>query len=250
MLVLLTACGVETAAQAVNPVSEVTAEEMTEKTDMGFHAPRGAEDVRFYVIAGDPAAAQVTFTLDGKAYTYRAVNAVMDAGALSGVHFGKANAGKIMVFKAEADILTEEKTAVLYLLDKVPGISHSLTCMDCDDPNELALVAAEIFMRVWDDVPEMVGIFKDDNFDDVILNEVGDLYTATVGIYRLTTMDGTGVLTEDGIDLTLTDPSGGTMCATFNRNRGGTYTLTITDSTWSLLETGTSFQGFWKDSTG
>lgn len=257
LVVLLAGCGMrsaqaaESTARVVNPVSEVTAEEMTQKTGMGFHAPRGAEKIRYYVLDGQPAVAQVIFTLDGKEYTYRAAEAEMDAAALSGVYFGSPTESEIMVVKAKAKLLTEGKTAVLYLLDAVPGISHALTCTDCDDPIDMTGILADVFVPLWDDVPEFVGIFKDDNGNDVILNESeNQSCTATVSILRLTEMEGTGALTENGMELTLTDPNGGTMLASFARSRTGTYTLTITNSKWSLLETGTAFEGFWKDSAG
>lgn len=252
--ILLTGCGVnQTAAgaQVVNPVTEVSAREMTERTELVLNTPRKAENVHYYVISGEPEIAQVTFVLNGKEYTYRSVAAKMDAAALSGIYFGKCTESEVSVVKAKATLLTEGKTAVLYLLDAVPSISYTLSCNDCEDPAILALIAVELLAPVEEGIAGMVGIFKDDNENDVMLTESPNLqFYATVGLYRLASMDGTAVLTDDGVDMTLTDPSGGTMRATFLHNPDGFYTLTITDSTWSLLETGTAFEGFLKDSAG
>lgn len=150
VMLLLTACGTKPAAtepapQIANPVSEVTSEEMTQKTGVVLHAPEGAENVRFFTIDGQPMIAQVTFELDGTAYTHRAAATQMDATALSGVYFGKADEAPAQVSYIEGKLLTEGKTAVLYWEDVVPGISYSLACTDCADPAALQPMAEGIF---------------------------------------------------------------------------------------------------------
>lgn len=150
VMLLLTACGTKPAApepapQIANPVSEVTSEEMTQKTGVALNAPEGAENVCFYTIDGQPMIAQVTFELDGAAYTYRAAATQMDATALSGVYFGKADEAPAQVSYTEGKLLTEGKTAVLYWEDVVPGVSYSLSCTDCADPAALQQIAETVF---------------------------------------------------------------------------------------------------------
>lgn len=160
MMLLLTACSskpaatepaAEASAQIANPVSEVTAEEMTQQTGLVLDACDSAENIRFFVINGQPKVAQVDFDLNGKAYTYRAAATQMDATALSGIYFGSCTESSAQVSYNEGKLLTEDKTAVLYWEDVVPGISYTLTCTDCDDPAVLQEIAEAVFVPAQGD---------------------------------------------------------------------------------------------------
>ncbi len=67
-------------------------------------------------------------------------------------------------------------------------------------------------------------------------------YAVQIGVYRLASFtDGVGELTADGMTFTATDPSDGTISGTITVS-DGVATVTFTDSTWGLLESGTSFE--------
>lgn len=237
--------------QMVNPVSEVTFDEMVQTTGVTLGIPGGAEDVRCFVIGNDPAIAQVFFRKDGRAYTLRGVDAMLDATRLSGVYFGSPSESNVEVAGAEAALLSEGSTAVLYLTDADSDLTYTLSCEECEDPALLPQIAAEIFTPGEDGPDDMIGTFADENFDDVTLAEAGDgSITAIVGIYRLSTFEGTGAMNEGTMELTLVDPNGGDLYATFAPAGDGTYTLTFTHSTWPLLESGTVLEGFSRDSVG
>lgn len=78
LLLLCAACSGTPAAEdelqtVVNPVHECTAEELTAQTGITLNAPITAVDVSYRYIDGEKEPlAQVTFTYQGKVYTYRA----------------------------------------------------------------------------------------------------------------------------------------------------------------------------------
>lgn len=241
----------EPAAQMVNPITEVTADEMAQKTGVKLSALAGAENVRYSVINGEPAVAQVIFDLAGREYVYRGAVAQMDATALSGVYFGSCTEEPIRVAFAEGKLLTEGKTVVVFWEDASAAISYSFACMDCDDPAAMKGFANSLFTADRSDAADIAGIYKDENYDDVMLTKEDDgSFSAVVGIFRLSTFEGTGILQNGSVALTLADPAGGTLYAVFSCEDDGSCTLTIVDSAWSLLETGTVFEGFVKDSVG
>lgn len=78
LLLLCAACSGTPAAEdepqtVVNPVHECTAEELTAQTGITLNVPVTAVDVTYRYIDGEnEPLAQVTFTYQGKVYTYRA----------------------------------------------------------------------------------------------------------------------------------------------------------------------------------
>ena len=96
----------------------------------------------------------------------------------------------------------------------------------------------------------MAGLFINSNYDDIMLTETSEnCFDASVGFYRTASLEGTGILKGDRLELTLSDyPGGGTVLATFFRSKNGTYNLMITESTINLIKAGTVLQGFLKES--
>lgn len=246
------------AVKMVNPMKEVTAEEMIHATGIVLAAPEGAEDIRcFTITVGDAVIAQMDFTLDGKAYTYRATGAELDITALSGVYFGKAEETEIHVSYTQGKLCTEGSTAVLFWDDRVPGFRYSLSCSECEDPAVLQEIAEATFhpMQGEDDgcvyveFSDLEGVWTAEDGSTVTLTvtEAGE-YDALVSICRLSQFPGSGELDPVRMNLTLEDPNGGTLRAEFHANEDGTGTLVITESTWNLLAAGTEFPGFARQS--
>ena len=66
-------------------------------------------------------------------------------------------------------------------------------------------------------------------------------YIVQIGIFRLTTLDdGIGELTPEGMVFTATDAAGNPISGIITVEEQ-IATVTLTDSTWSLLENGTSY---------
>lgn len=243
----------------VNPMKAVNYDQLVEKLGIYMPVPEDAVGVRYFLItAGDTEIGEADFTLNGKEYTFRAAAKEMDATELSGVYFTKATDSFAMVSYCEGKITTQELTSVLFWEDKVPGICYSISCTDCEDPSALIDIAQAVFVPMQDEcdgymdyysrLPDLSGMWENEDSHRVILTSVdgSDRYDAVVSIVRLTQFEGTGKLDPVHMELTLEGPGEGTVHAEFHAEEDGTYTLHITDSQWSLLESETVFTGFTK----
>jgi hypothetical protein len=68
-------------------------------------------------------------------------------------------------------------------------------------------------------------------------------YSVQIAVYRLASFtDGVGELTSDGMTFTATDPNDGTISGIITVTDDGKATVTFTDSSWSLLESGSYFE--------
>lgn len=67
-------------------------------------------------------------------------------------------------------------------------------------------------------------------------------YKVQIGIFRLASFDdGVGVLAEEGMHFTATDMAGNPISGIITM-KGKMATVTFTDSTWGLIENGTSYE--------
>lgn len=251
VLAMLTACGSsakteEPAAGMVNPVSEVSAEELTERTGFVVEAPDGAENVSYAVIdAGEEKIAQMSFVLNGTEYNYRlSRSSVLEAVDNSGV-YGDAGEESAEVLYCNAVLRKGADFSVIYWLDIVPGVNYTLSSNGSAE--ELVSVANLIFAPTQGDaegdadVSDISGRYEDGNYNSVELTADG---AVTISIYRLTTFEGTGSVQDGVLSFEVGDPAEEAICGVFSPAGDGSYTLTFTKSGWSLLESGTEFTGF------
>lgn len=158
LMLLLCSCGKKQEPEAPvgmpNPIHECTEEELGKATGISLAAPAGASDAKYCYIGSDNTViSQVTFTLDGKKYCYRAqptsclsIEASVDenasakdlASALSDcTNVGAALAGMYYKWEcislidiAERDAVVafnEGKEGFVSWLDVAPGILYSLS---------------------------------------------------------------------------------------------------------------------------
>lgn len=266
LIMMATGCAVNVNASAPeatvmlpNPMKEVTLGELSEKTGIKMYAPTGAENIKcFTITSGEDMIGQIDFTLDGKAYTYRAAAKEMDPTALSGVYFTKATETDIEVKNNQGKFITDGSTSVLFWEDMVPGICYTLTCTECGEPDVLLEIAEDVFVSVTDDglgymampteYPDLDGTWKNADGHTVEFIPTGDHnYDVNVSIIRLTQFQGHGKQDVLSMAMELGDPNDGTIYAEFYQNQDGTGTLVITESDWNLLENMTTFTGFVKE---
>lgn len=253
MLSLLVGCGGKKQETGVtNPLTEVSAEELLQATGLELHAPDGATDVKFFTLQSENSlTAQMVFTFDGVEYTYRAQSTgELETYDMSGLYYDDWKTEEVQVSYCSAVAQSNDKAAAVYWLDVVPGVNYTLSCTDPTTVEQLVAMANQIFEPTQGDADGDVstgveGYFEDGNFNTVYLTNAGmNVYDIEIGIYRLTTFNGEARLSNDGVDFVVEDPNGGQVTGTFYPADDGTYTLTFTESNWSLLESGTTFEGF------
>ena len=82
------------------------------------------------------------------------------------------------------------------------------------------------------------------NSDTVNLTLCDDgSYTVDINLFSLSELYGSGNIVDDAIEFVVEDPNGGELCGTFSAN-GESYSITVTDSQWEPLETGSVVEGF------
>lgn len=233
--------------QMANPMKAVSYGEMVETVGIPLNTPQGAKDVCYYTITGESAVIEeMVFTLNGREYACRASATEMDVTRLSGVWFTNGAAKTTPVAFLKGTLFTQGKTGVLYWDDRVPGICYSVFCADCDDPAALTAIAEDIFVPMQEETPgDPEGLWLNNAGEIIELTTAGkSTYDASVNIVRLARFVGYGQHDTGRMTLTLEDPSGGILYADFYDAGDGTRTLSVTESTWSLLETGSEFTGF------
>lgn len=89
-----------------------------------------------------------------------------------------------------------------------------------------------------------IGEYLDDNGDPNLEIAKGedDKYIVQIGIFRLTSLeDGVGELTVDGMTFTATDAAGNPISGVITV-KDGVAKVTFTDSTWTYLENGATYE--------
>lgn len=171
----------DSAAEIVNPVREVTADEQAELTGVSLAAPAEATDLTYLVIdSGDESApiAELDFTLNGQQYYYRAqAKDGGDAETLAGMHYEWTETKEdAEVDYCPASVFTvdsEEQAACVVWSDVVPGISYTLSAMDTADAEEMLAVANAAFVPAQGDAE-----------GDEISEEIDDSDTAASAAFQ------------------------------------------------------------------
>ena len=84
------------------------------------------------------------------------------------------------------------------------------------------------------------------NSDTVNLTLCDDgSYTVDINLFSLSELYGSGNIVDDAIEFVVEDPNCGDLSGIFYPEASGeTYSITITDSQWEPLETGSVIEGF------
>lgn len=178
-LTLMNGCKKDEAqTQVANPVHECDVDEMTKETGVALDAPEGAEDVQYSYIEGDEKIAQVSFTLDGKDYCYRAkmTSEILDMGnsdpdanildvedemkasiesgeALSGCYEKWTMQGLMDVSYCTGVYAIKNKSlGFLTWFDVVPGIQYSVSMDNCTSAEDLLHIAELCFVPAQGEV--------------------------------------------------------------------------------------------------
>ena len=158
----------------VNPMTEVTQEELVQQTGIDLPAPEGATDVEYFVVDTDELTiAQMDFTLDGQTFELRAASTGMtdlsvggsmeegpdlegfnsDEGNISGLYYEWTTAGTDLIADRSAQYKIADKEDVGYIawVDAVPGILYNLSMMNDVTHDALRETAEKVFVPVQGD---------------------------------------------------------------------------------------------------
>lgn len=248
---VLAGCAKEESTGMPNPMTEVTKQEMVDQTGIDIDAPQDAKDVKYFVydMGEDKKMAEVQFSYQDKAFSYRADAYSEDANDSSGMNYEWEDAKEVQVAYNTATAMANDESAAMYWYDVVPGINYSLSCSNACTVDELTAVANTVFVSAQGNADGFVaGGYINGNSEDrdlIKFTEGEDgKYAVVVDIHRLTEMEGTAVMGNGEIEMTLKDAAGNDMKASFVAEADGTYTFKVVDSSWDLLPTGEQITGF------
>ena len=242
-----------------NPVIEyASAQEQIQAVGLALEAPEGATDVQYLSILD---MAETLFTLDGVKYCYRAQpTAELESYDMSGLYYTFDEPVSGAVLRRDAKAFIGQGVGFVQWLDIVPGVNYNLSAETEITADKLFEVAELVFVPTQGDVdgevPELsgtplnyAGTFNDGNpaegCETIVFTPLEDgTFGVDLSIFRLSQFPGTGSIMDAAVEMVLTDPNGGEMCAIFFPAEDGTFTLRITQSTWSLLPEGEEFTGF------
>ena len=161
--------GEEGEAGMVNPMTEVTRQELMDQTGIDLPTPEGATDVTYFVVDTDEfTIAQMDFTLDGQPYELRAASTGMtelspvqtgedemdiegidfDTGDISGLYYEWTTAGTDLVADRSGIFRIADKEDVGYIawLDAAPGILYNLSMTSNVSHEALKETAEKVFV--------------------------------------------------------------------------------------------------------
>ncbi|MCQ2420068.1 MAG: hypothetical protein MJ118_02940 [Clostridia bacterium] len=241
-----------------NPMREVTAEEL----EFNVNVPEGATDVKYFIIEdGNSKMNQVSYMLDGKEFCCRMQSTGETAAYdMSGIFSDNWESETTTVSYCDAVAKTCSEGSVIYWLDLVPGINYTLSCTQKLSAAELSEEAGQLFAPMQgevdgdevegnevEEIPAIAeGHYVDELADSVDLISTGaDTYHVKISITRLARVEGEGTWEEGSVKFTVTAPDGSSITGRFFPSVDSEdYSLCFTDSGWSLLESGTTFEGF------
>lgn len=153
LCIALCACGKNTQAkttQVVNPLREVTVEELETQTGIALVAPEGAAEVRYFVLAyGDVKIAQVKFSWNGQAAYVRAQEtSALEAEDISGLNYQWTSTGETQVGDCKATTYVKDGVGYIAWLDGESGIVYNLCMTEGANADTLCELANAIFKLI------------------------------------------------------------------------------------------------------
>lgn len=248
----------ETVAEAtiINPLKEVTREELLEETGISFVDEYVTTEPQYFVLtppdSSEKKIAELRFTVGDYELTYRAQPTdKLEAYDMNGLYYEWDTEEDVKVSYCDAKLMKCSEAAGLYWIDVVPGINYSLSCIGDIYEEQFIGLAELLFDSNVDDAPvspayDYEGEYSScDDENIVILTRQEDgTYSIEVDMYRLCSMEGEANDVDGAAEFRVTDPSDEDMYGVFYVNDDDTYTLMITESTWEYIKTGDIFEGY------
>jgi len=137
--------------QVQNPYHSCTKDELTGATGFSLCAPLKAENVSYAYIDGDNPTAEMTFSLGGATFVYRAKPSA-EAKDISGMYYEWTEKNDVSVSYCDATVgWNEGKEGSIRWYDAVPGVNYALSMTNGATESLLTDTAALLFVPLEDD---------------------------------------------------------------------------------------------------
>ena len=139
--------------QVINPLKEVTLDELAAETGIHLLIPENAEEVRYFVLSYDDVKmAQIKFSWNSNAVYLRAKEtSVTEAEDISGLNYQWASSNTTQVGACEATIYLKDSVGYIAWLDAATGIVYNLCMTEGADADVLSELANKLFEMVQRD---------------------------------------------------------------------------------------------------
>ena len=138
----------------VNPIREVTREEMLAEVGIPLKVPDDATDVAYHVIVGESTIAQVKFSVNGVEYCLRAcTTGEFEPIDISGLYYSWEVKEEAEVGYCVGEVFLVGEVGYIAWLDVVPGINYNLSVKEGATKEILLEMANEVFVEVQGDNP-------------------------------------------------------------------------------------------------
>ena len=254
-----------------NPWIESDEQGVLEATGFDMKAPEGATDVAYSYIP-DNKLAQMQYVLDDINWTYRMEpsDELMD---ISGMYYGwtEDDGDKGTVSGREAvyygylapEDSDEESAQLVNWYDAVTGVTYSLSAVAKDlDGMDIQAYAEKLYVPLQgeatddpegDRANELKEYFigeHESSYDGsklTISDNGDDTFTVNIDIFRLCSLENAvGTFENHKMNFEAEDPNGNKMTGMIYRDSDNSLTVRITDSSWDLLPTDETIEGFGK----
>ena len=254
-----------------NPWIESDEQGVLEATGFDMKAPEGATDVAYSYIP-DNKLAQMQYVLDDINWTYRMEpsDELMD---ISGMYYGwtEDDGDKGTVSGREAvyygylapEDSDEESAQLVNWYDAVTGVTYSLSAVAKDlDGMDMQAYAEKLYVPLQgeatddpegDRANELKEYFigeHESSYDGsklTISDNGDDTFNVNIDIFRLCSLENAvGTFENHKMNFEAEDPNGNKMTGMIYRDSDNSLTVKITDSSWDLLPTDETIEGFGK----
>lgn len=249
----------EEQVQMVNPLKEVTKEELLKETGITFIDEYITLEPEYFVITpADPSEkkiAELRFMVGERELTYRAQPTdKLEAYDSTGLYYDWDEEKDVKIAYCDAKYMKCEDASGIYWLDVVPGINYSISCIGEMDESQLEGCATILFDPPSPDDPPVAppydyeGTYTDADGNTVTMVRKEDgTYSMEISIFRLCLLEGEANDVDGGSEFMVEDPNGKDMTGVFYVNDDDTYTIYFTEADWTYIKTGDSFEGFKRD---
>lgn len=255
--------------EIANPWTDSDEQGVAEATGFDMAAPNGSTDISYsYMTEG--AMAQMTYALDGANWTYR-IQAADELTDISGMAYEWTGETEGSVAGREAayctytasDNKTTDTVRLVNWYDAVTGVTYSLSAAGKDlSDAEMQAYAENLYVPLQGDATDDSDADSESELNDYFLGEHKRSYDESVltisenedgtfginlTITRLCNLEnGIGTFADHKMTFVVQDPSENEMSGVIYCDSDNSLIVQITDSTWELLPTGETLDGFGK----